>query len=164
MRTFQYEVTPGPNGKRIRDAGPDIQRSVAADLAAVAIGQVHRPRGAEGLAAVRAGQFGDSPLRRALQAESHAAEERYGLLAEEKEEAEERGEVFPADLATELIWARETYKLYSLLAATLSSDPAEAALEAALGLHGLLSTSEAEGAINSSLAAAGVPEPTGSAW
>lgn len=164
MRTFQYEVTPGPNGKRIRDAGPDVQRRVAIDLAAAAIVRNHRPRGPEALAAVRAGQFGDTPLRRSLLAESLAAEERYGQLAEEQEDAEESGRPFATDLVAELSYARQTYKLYKLLAATLSDDPAEAALEAALGMHGLLSTSEAEGAINASLAAAGVPEPTGPVW
>lgn len=164
MTTYQYEATFGPNGKRIRDAGPRVQRFVAVELAAFAGARIPRPRSLEGLAAVRAGQFGDTELQRSLVAESEAAEERYGQLAEAKEETEDRGETFPVDQAAELTQAHQTYRLYRLLAATLSNDPAEAALEAAHHVHGLVPFDDAEDKIEDLLDAAGVPELAGPAW
>lgn len=164
MRRFQYEVSGLPNGKRIRKAGPDIQRYIAFELAAYAVEGMPRPRGPEGLAAVRAGQFGDTPLRRSLLAESQAAEERYGQLCEANDEAEQRGELVPDDRRAEQRDAHKTYRLYRLLVATLSDDPAEAALEAAIGLHGLFPIHDAEDKIEAVLAAAGVPMPTSPTW
>lgn len=161
MTTYAYEAVYPEPASRIMLASAQVQRQIAVALAALAVEGTPTTRGSAGLAALQAGDFGDSALRRALLVDAGVADETYERLREERERAEDAGETYPAELSIELTAANRTARLYQLLAGALDADARVAALEAAGSALHVLSGMEVLDVVEDILDAADVEHPAG---
>lgn len=148
MSGYADESSTPERAHRIAISGADIQRQVAIELAELLVERTPRPLGREALAALRAGEFGDSSLRRALETEAAAAKARCEQLDSRRAPTTQVGQAFRTYAAGELAEADATARFYKLLAAVLDSDPLAAAEKAADLAQELLPVEDVERAID----------------
>ncbi|WP_163508189.1 hypothetical protein [Fodinicola acaciae] len=113
---------------RITAAGPAAQRQVADDLAAHVLSVVPIAGAQETLDALRAAQYGDSPLRHWLESQGDQADSERLAAEEDLQQAQLYGQdTAPLD-AQRRQW-RNTARAYILAFYALDPDPDEAAQE-----------------------------------
>jgi hypothetical protein len=140
---------------RIYSAGPNAQRRLARELTLAAYTAASNrtaltQRTTQGIRAVLDGTNSDA-IRQELSVEAVAFNDRYEILDGEREDAEERGQTYPADKQAELKYVRLVARVNQLLADALDADANTAAQMTAYTARFIMEAREVDNRVESFL-------------